>query len=708
MIQRSLKQVFSYLLCFFLVLSSLWVLSPITTSADEGHDVTIQIGQGNGTGTVRYRVNGNGDDEWTTVTGNSATISGSTLNNGDTIQVQANPASGFCIDSHENQNIDRYNDSDHDIYSQISAGPYTFTYTNIAHTITIKFDNSQSGGNNGGNNGGGGGLQAGQYEIQVDKQNNTTGTVVVDFLNSSQVSLGNAISTSNNIPATAIPEGAAYVKVSMADAASASVLNNARIERFPRPDNGFDEIDIIDEIRRENAPYSITAIDRANKGYQIKITFSNTMSVSWSYDRATAAPDQLVENARIELLNSDNPTDYADYGRHDWQLENDHLYYFVLIPDYGYQVSSLNINGQEIAPQNSIGVFAFRMSHSNFHFQGIVTPTSNITSFDNNGILGGLSVDAAEAINSGNVRLTERDVAPDSNSLASVNSSEASLFGTVDLSMDQIISKGNGEYWETEKTDLPAPATISMVVPAGELADGQTYTVVREHNGVYEELDAVFYLGDSTLQFTSDKFSTFSIIKKPGTPNAGSSTGSGGSSSSSSSSDEHPIPSLSDSIGGVAVTNWTEFDNVITTNPGAVDKRLVELVLNYQNTTVPADVFKNASNTNAVGIHLFVGNGCALSFMNGGRIADQPAVDLSCTTTEENGKKAVVFNSYADLIAPVIYHNIVPAGTKSVRVYFTGSDGVRTLLSTITPTDAGRFCFAISKLGIFEMEYDPV
>ncbi len=689
MIKQSLKKLFSVFLSISLVLLGAFALSPVNTNAVSA-DVSFDIG-GNGSGTVEYKI---GNGEWTIVS-NGGYIS--ELTSGNTISIKATPASGEILDTHENQNtITIGNNSAISIYDSLSTGSYTFEYTGSHCLVQIRFDHgSNPGGGDSGNPGQpGGGLEAGKYEIRVDQEvAGQNGTVSVLFLDSSSTAIGSAINATGNVDSADIPSGAAYVRVSV-DNASADILNNARLESFPRPtDNTPSEVDLIDDIRQSG--FSTQPIDPATKGYQIKVIFSNTMSVSWSYDSATAAPDQLVEHARIELLNSDNPTDYKDYGKTDWQLTIGETYYFVLIPDYGYQVSSLNINGQPIQPMNSVGVFSFVMSHSNFHFQGIVTPTEDITEFNQNGLLDDLAVNAENAVDSGNVRLTETDVAPDTASLSVVGSSEASLFGTIDLSLDQIISKGNGQYWETNLTDLAAPVTIATVVPAGELSEGQTYTVVRNHNGVYQEMNAAYYPDGEWLVFESDAFSTFSIIKKPGETASG----------SPSSGSEKPLPSLSDSVGGVSVTNWTEFNNVVTSNPASVNKSLVELTLNYQTAVIPADVFKNVSNTKAIGIHLFVGDGCALTFLNGGKIADQSQIDLSCTTSESTGLKAVKFNSYSSLTAPVIYHNIVPAGTKSVRVYFTGSDGARTLISTQSPTAAGRFCFPITKLGLYEMEY---
>ncbi|MCR5723302.1 MAG: hypothetical protein K6G72_13305 [Lachnospiraceae bacterium] len=693
------KKFLSSILSVSLIFLSVFTILPINVNAEDNPppppspNITFDIG-GNASGVVQYKI---GEAvEWTTI-GNEGVISAEALSEGTTVYIKATPGNGAILDNHTNQNTISFGETETDIYSSIvNGGTYSFTYSAQPYSVRIRFDNATAGGGNPG----GPALEVGQYEIIVQQMQETSGTVKVEFLDDSGNTIGSPITASSNTAAAAIPAGAVSVKVSMNDEASAGCLNNARLESFPRPESGSSEVDLIDDIRMSG--YSTQSINPATNGYQIKIIFSNTMSVSWSYDPSAAA-DQYVEHARIELLRGDNATDYEEQGRTDWQLTIGETYYFVLIPDYGYQVSSLNINGQPIEPETSEGVFSFTMSHSNFHFQGIVSASEDIANYDQSGILGGLSVDGEGSVNSGNVCLTETDVDSDSNSLSAVSSSEATLLGTVNLSMDKIISKGNGYYWETPLTELASPASIRMVIPAGELEDGQTYTVVRCHNGVYEEIEAQYYIASETLVFESDKFSTFSIIKKPGTPAAGSIDNSSEGNSAQAGRD---LPLLSESIGEVAIADWADFNAVVNNNPGALNKQLTELILNYKTSVVPADVFKNVSKTNAIGIHLFVGKGCALTFLNGGNIANQPQIDLSCSVSEEAGKKTVQFNNFDNLIAPVIYHSIVPAGTKKVIVYYIDADGVRSEFSIQSPSDFGRFCFAITKLGKYEMCYD--
>jgi len=675
------------LLSFVLIFVCTLSMNTAHSLADAGADVTFSIG-GNATGTVQYKIGATGT--WTTI-GDGESINDATISGGD-IYLKATPESGAKLDDYEGQNHIRYDDTDYAIdLDALKAGTYSFAYENKSYHVQIKFDHD--GGGQGGNDpehhAAPPNIATGKYRFNIEQQvEGSTGTVKVEFLDSGDNVL-QTVNASASTEETDIPSGAVKVRVSMADEASKDILNNIRLEGFPREEQS--EVDLIDDIRQSDV--SVQDIDPANKGYEIRVTFSNTMSVSWSYD-PSAAEDQYVEHARIELLNSDNATDFRDEGRTDWQLTTGETYYFVLIPDYGYQVSGLNINGQPIEPMNSVGVFKFVMSHSNFHFQGIVERADDQTVYNQDGLLGGLSIDANNVVNSGNVRLKETDVAADANALTAVSDSGATLFGSVDLSLDQIISKGNGSYWETELSETSKAVTVRVVVPAGELQDGETYTIVREHNGVYEELQATYYLESEELVFETDKFSTYSIIKKSGTSAPGESPASSA-----------PVSNLSDSVGGVVIENWYDLSAVIETTPEAVRNDLVEIVVNYKNTTVPQRVFQALAESKAKGIHMFTGNGTALTFANTGNIASQPEIDLTCQTTESAGKKTISFKSYDSLVANVLLHSIVPEGTSSVKVFYTGTDGIRKELYTLVPTKEGRFCFPINTLGLYEIEY---
>ena len=103
---------------------------------------------------------------------------------------------------------------------------------------------------------------------------------------------------------------------------------------------------------------------------------------------------------------------------------------------------------------------------------------------------------------------------------------------------------------------------------------------------------------------------------------------------------------------------------------------------------------------------MFTGNGTAVTFVNDAKLAGQKAINVGCSTVSLNGRKIITFKTFTKLSSTVLLHATVPAGTKTVSVYFTGADKKRTLITTVAPTAAGRLCFAINQLGKYELVYN--
>lgn len=481
----------------------------------------------------------------------------------------------------------------------------------------------------------------------------------------------------------------------------------------------YQEIDLFDVIRNaagdSTDPVSITYDIDITAGYELRFEFSNKRNVSWSYDSQNAQEDQLVENARIELVNVSG-TPIAE-GQTDHNLTIGETYYFKLIPDYGYQISGIEINGYTLTPMTQVGMFQFTMQDFNFHFKGIVTPASDQVT-KRGDIVGGAAIeDIGEAAVTGNLKLTVDDAEEDWTALShAADGSE--LFGTVDIMLEQIISKGTqGNYWTTNLTELSDEVELSLDVPAEDLAEGQTYSIVRKHGQDYEPLtNAVFNSSTGKLTFRSKLFSEYTIIKVPGTPEQEAQprpaaptvrSGKGGKSAAAS-------QYLGTIPGEKPITSWTDLEQVIVkkatdliakpqTSAGKDD--LVKIILKNNATTVPVTTFAKLATTGLRGIHFFTGNGTALTFLNDGKLPAQQAINVACVTKSYPGRKEILFASADKLQANVELHAAVPVGTKLVSVYFTDGSKQRRLIGQVVPTKEGRLCFAISQLGKYELEW---
>ena len=243
------------------------------------------------------------------------------------------------------------------------------------------------------------------------------------------------------------------------------------------------------------------------------------LTVTWAYDD-TYGEDGRIEHGTAEIIKingqdvsqmtfsnfANNPGDKS--GGH-LAVKRDDVVTIKLIPDYGYQLSGASINGVTLAPQTEVSTFTFKMPDTNVHFKGIFTQTQDEINTSGTKVSSATVENGANAAPSGNLRLTVADSNEDTtNALAQV--ANAVSAEAVNLTLDQIVSKGNGNSWETPVTQFSQPVKMKLKVADYDTAAG--YEVVREHNGNLTKL-TTSVSEDGTLTFETNQFSTYFIVK---------------------------------------------------------------------------------------------------------------------------------------------------------------------------------------------------
>ena len=243
------------------------------------------------------------------------------------------------------------------------------------------------------------------------------------------------------------------------------------------------------------------------------------LTVTWAYDD-TYGEDGRIEHGTAEIIKingqdvsqmtfsnfANNPGDKS--GGH-LAVKRDDVVTIRLIPDYGYQLSGASINGVTLAPQTEVSTFTFKMPDTNVHFKGIFTQTSDEINTSATKVSSASFENGANAAPSGNLRLTVADSNEDTtNALAQV--ANAVSAEAVNLTLDQIVSKGDGTNWENPVTQLDQPVKMKLQVADYDTAAG--YEVVREHNGNLTKL-TTSVSEDGTLTFETNQFSTYFIVK---------------------------------------------------------------------------------------------------------------------------------------------------------------------------------------------------
>ena len=481
--------------------------------------------------------------------------------------------------------------------------------------------------------------------------------------------------------------------------------------------------------------------------YVLTVTLSNKKRIYWT--------NEDVAHCTLHLLQAEGntaPNANATRAGSDFRGVIGETYYFLMIPNYGYQVNSLNVNGNDIIPVSgdaNMGIFKFVMGNGDFRIQpSLKTSVDKISNTSTQVETVRITNGAAAGVG-GNLSMSVSDVATDNSAANAVileGDGEVTAVATVNIDLKQVVEQGDGNNWNKELRELNGAITVGLAVDASGLAPGETYSVVRQHGADKTELNATYNATTGMLTFPSAAFSAYTIVKKPGTPVTDPAPAAKQETSDSSSDDDdnddndddnsggtvHTVASTLGSIvdktagGGLVsktvIKDWDDLSEVLsgsdTNTPTNKNKKkkltdsqkaegeLVQVVLNKKNAVVPQSVFKALYEGDKSGLHIFVANGTALTFINNSKVKNQKDTDLACTVTSTSGSKIIAFNKYAKLKATTLLHTTVPAGVKTVTVYKYDAKGNRSYFRKLRPTAEGRVCFEVKELTKYELVYN--
>ena len=80
----------------------------------------------------------------------------------------------------------------------------------------------------------------------------------------------------------------------------------------------------------------------------------------------------------------------------------------------------------------------------------------------------------------------------------------------VDFTLNQVVSKGNGENWEKNITEFEKPITLKLALD--DYDPNMEYEIVRNHEGILTVLDTTVENG--TISFDTNQFSTYVIVAR--------------------------------------------------------------------------------------------------------------------------------------------------------------------------------------------------
>lgn len=435
-------------------------------------------------------------------------------------------------------------------------------------------------------------------------------------------------------------------------------------------------------------------------------------TITWAYDRQTYGEDAYLEHGKAQVVAvegvydlysipfANNPGD--EKGGHI-AVEAGKQVTVRLTPDYGYQLKGVSLNGGvTLAPQAEVSTFTFTMPDTNVHFKGIFTQTQDEINTTGTKVSSASVENGANAAPSGNLRLTVEDSdANTTNALAQVENAVSAE--AVNLTLDQIVSKGDGTNWENPVTQFDQPVKMKLQVADYDTAAG--YEVVREHNGNLTKLTTSMS-EDGTLTFETNQFSTYFIVKtakKADNGNAKTENSSNTSSTTASSaagSTDNAITAQSVSGEGVPAINIASATDQLLNlaklsedeNKAVKAGNKTQFVLSASGMTPTKEeiaLIQSVLGNNVIGQYLNLN----LIFKISGR-EDRQITDLSAPM----------------YIAITIPQNLVNHDSSIERIYriVRIHDGVATLIDGTYDAATNQFTFATDGFSTYALVYEDV
>ena len=435
-------------------------------------------------------------------------------------------------------------------------------------------------------------------------------------------------------------------------------------------------------------------------------------TITWAYDSQTYGEDAYLEHGKAQVVAVEGVDDLYSipFANNPGDEKGGHIAVEAgkqvtvrLTPDYGYQLKGVSLNGGvTLAPQDEVSTFTFTMPDTNVHFKGIFKQTQDEINTSGTKVSSASVENGANAAPSGNLRLTvENSDANTTNALAQVENAVSAE--AVNLTLNQIVSKGNGNSWETPVTQFSQPVKMNLKVADYDTAAG--YEVVREHDGNLTKLPTSVS-EDGTLTFETNQFSTYFIVKtakKADNGNAkteNSSNTSSATASSAAKSTDNAITAQSVSGEGVPAINIASATDQLLNlaklsedeNQAVKAGNKTQFVLSASGMTPTKEeiaLIQSVLGNNVIGQYLNLN----LTFKISGR-ADRQITDLSAPM----------------YIAITIPQNLVNHDSSIERTYriVRIHDGVATLIDGTYDAATNQFTFATDGFSTYALVYEDV
>ena len=265
--------------------------------------------------------------------------------------------------------------------------------------------------------------------------------------------------------------------------------------------------------------------------YVIEVTKKPTIiprTIIWAKDKTgnNGLKDyELLKNGTLEILEIKNP-DGTSIGLDGVKQDTNYGWASVIpgseiilraVPEYGYQLESITINGQSLTPLSDASTFSYTMPDENVHISSIFTKAEDQVELKTDKVKRALIQLAENEITSGNSRLTIKDAVLTQQQLAFKKAAgDYQITGYFDIKLAQILYKNTAaNLWVNNIETLKKTAKVSLQIEADWESENSELAVIHEKkDGTYEIIPASFDVATKMVMFQTDGFSNYAIAYK--------------------------------------------------------------------------------------------------------------------------------------------------------------------------------------------------
>ena len=255
-------------------------------------------------------------------------------------------------------------------------------------------------------------------------------------------------------------------------------------------------------------------------------------TIIWDSDRSNnpfLKDDELLKNGTIEILDIKDLNGNSvglDNVKQDLKKNNGwasiiagYKVVLKLKPDYGYQLTSIKINNEELVAGKEQSTFEYTMPNTNVHISGIFEKIDNKVNAESKKVKSGTIEFDGKEVNSGSIVLSVNDIELTKEQISNFekNANGYNISSYLDISLAQVIYKGTREsVWKNELRELNNLAKITLKLENG--IDGNEVVIIHEkHDGTYEMIPTTYNSETNTITFATTSFSNYAIASKNAT-----------------------------------------------------------------------------------------------------------------------------------------------------------------------------------------------